>query len=308
MEFHKDPLLVQCFFLFFVNDMKSCSILLQLIQFADDTTLIFSCNSFIQLKNTLESETKKVVEWLEANKLILNISKTNVMMFSFKKDVPKLSLMIGDKEIHEKSVTKFLGVQVDNKLTWKAHITHICSKITKSIAILRLVRSIFPKNILKMIYMSLIYTYINYCNLIWGPADPINVIALFLLQKKAIRIINHANYLDHTEPLFQKSKILTVYQVFESKCLIFMYKCFKCNMFPDFKAKMLFNSEIHNHNTRKRTIRVTRTARLDICKKSFLYYGVDIWNNLDLKLKSLNSIGYFKKKLKLHILGSQNNS
>ena len=282
--------------------MRACSVLIQLIQFADDTTLIFSCKNFIQLKDTLESETNKVIEWLEANNLILNLSKTHVMLFSFKRNVPKLSLMISDTEIEEKTVTNFLGGHVDNKLTWKPHIAHICSKVTKSIAILRLVRSIFPKSILKMIYMSLIYTYINYCNLIWGSANPTNINPLFLLQKKAIRIINHANYLDHTDPLFKKSKLLTVHQVFKSKCLIFMYKCTKCNMFPEFKAKMQLNSDVHNHNTRRRTIRVTQKARLDICKKSFLYYGVDIWNILDPEIKLLSSIGYFKKKLKLHIL------
>ena len=291
------------FFLLFVNDMRACSTLLELIQFADDTTLIFSCKDFIQLKDTLESEAKKVTEWLEANKLILNISKTHVMLFSFKRNNPKLSVKISDTEIEEKTVTNFLGVQVDNKLTWKAHIAHICNKVSKSIAILRLVRSIFPKNILKMIYMSLIYTYINYCNLIWGSAAPSNIKPLFLLQKKAIRIVNRVNYREHTDPLFKKLKLLTVYQVFELNCLIFMYKCIKGNKFSEFKERIQFNTDIHDHNTRKKTFRVINKARLDICKNSFLYHGINIWNLLDSELKSLNSIGYFKKKLKLHILG-----
>ena len=228
------------------------------------------------------------------------------MLFSFKRNNPKLSIKISDTEIEEKTVTNFLGVQVDNKLTWKAHIAHICSKVSKSIAILRLVRSIFPKHILKMIYMSLIYTYINYCNLIWGSAAACNMKPLILLQKKAIRIINLANYLEHTEPLFKKSKLLTVYQVFELNCLVFMYKCIKCSMFPEFKERIQLNSNIHDHNTRKKTFRVSTKARLDICKKSFLYYGLHIWNILDSELKLLNSIGYFKKKLKLLLLGLRN--
>ena len=283
--------------------MRACSILLELIQFVDDTTLIFSCKDFSHLKNILESEAKKVVEWLETNKLILNLSKTHVMLFSFNRNIPKLSVMINGAEIEEKTVTNFLGVQVDNKLTWKAHIAHICNKVTKSVAILRLVRSVFPKNILKMIYMALIHTYINYCNLIWGSADPNNIKPILMLQKKSIRIINQTEYLEHTEPLFKKSKVLTVYQVFELNCSIFMYKCLKCNMFPEFKERIKLNSDIHDHNTRRRTLRISKKARLDICKKAFLYNGVDIWNLLDSSFKMLNSVGYFKKKLKLHILG-----
>jgi len=113
--------------------------------------------------------------------------------------------MNSDTEIEERTVTNFLGVQVDNKLTWKIHIAHICCKVTKSIAILSLFRPVFPRNILKMVYMSLIHTYINYCNLIWDSANPININPLFLLPKKAMSIINHALYLEHTDPLLKKS-------------------------------------------------------------------------------------------------------
>ena len=131
--------LAPMFFLLFINNMKASSLLLKFIQFADDTTLIFSCANFVQMQNILEAEIKKVIEWLKVNKLILNVEKTQVMLFSFKKNNPKLSLKIGDTEIEEKSETNFLGVQLDNKLTWKAHIAHICKKVSKSIAVLRLV-------------------------------------------------------------------------------------------------------------------------------------------------------------------------
>ena len=101
------------------------------------------------------------MEWLLANKLLVNLTKTHVMLFSFKRNNPKFSVQINNSELEEKSETNFLGVHIDNKLTWKAHINYICNKVSKSIAILRLVRSIFPKNILKMIYMSLVYSYLN---------------------------------------------------------------------------------------------------------------------------------------------------
>ena len=125
--------------------MKFSSSLLKFIQFADDTTLGYRCKDFDLLKETLEKEGKKVMEWLFANKLLVNLSKTHVMLFSFKRNVPKLSIKINNFELEEKGEINFLGVQIDNKLTWKTHITHICNKVSKSIAILRLVRSIFPK-------------------------------------------------------------------------------------------------------------------------------------------------------------------
>ena len=93
------------------------------------------------------------------------------------KVIPKIRT--NNKEIEKKCIAKFLGVQIDNKLNWKAHISHICNKVSKSIAILRKVRSIFPLDILKKIYMSLMYSHINYCILIWGGAEKGIVESLF---------------------------------------------------------------------------------------------------------------------------------
>ena len=64
------------------------------------------------------------------------LPKTHSMLFTFKRNVSDLKIKINNIEIERKSITKFLGVQIDDKLNWKAHITHICSKVSKSIAIL----------------------------------------------------------------------------------------------------------------------------------------------------------------------------
>ena len=146
--------------------------------------LAYSCKDFQNLQTILEQEVHKVSKWLAANKLILNVTKTHSMLFTFKPNVPNLNIKINNVEIEEKCTTSFLGVQLDNKLNWKSHISHICNKVSKSIAILRMVRSIFPLNILITIYMSLIYSHINYCNLIWGGAETGIIEPLFKLKKK----------------------------------------------------------------------------------------------------------------------------
>ena len=109
------------------------------------------------------------------------------MLFTFKHNVPNLKIRINNTEIEEKRTTTFLGVRIDNKLNWKAHISHICNKTSKTIAILRMVRSIFPLNILKRIYMSLIYSHINNCILIWGGVEKGIIEPLFILQKKSYK-------------------------------------------------------------------------------------------------------------------------
>ena len=78
------------------------------------------------------------------------------MLFSNKCNVPQLNITINNSLLEVQTETTFLGVVIDNKLSWKAHILHISGKISNSIAILRLLRYSFPKNILRMIYMSFI--------------------------------------------------------------------------------------------------------------------------------------------------------
>ena len=293
------------FFLLFVNDMKESSSLIKFIQFADDTTLLFSCNNFNQLQSILENESKKVSEWLTTNKLLLNTTKTQLMVFSFKRNNPKLSIVLNNTTITEVNEVNFLGVIVDKMLTWKSHIAHICSKVSKCLAILRLVKSIFPKNILKMVYMALFNSYLSYCNLIWGSATVGIVKPLFMHKKKAVRILTNSKFLEHTRPLFNKVKVLTVFQIYESNTLSFIYKCIKCNQYSKLRERILVNSNVHNHNTREKTLRVNIRARLEICKNSFLYYGINAWNNLHSDFKRINSPGYFKKKAKLYYIDQQ---
>ena len=71
-------------FLLYVNDMKNISRKIKLILFADDTTLLFRSSNIEHLNNTLETEANKVVNWLSANKLIINLTKTNTMLFTNK--------------------------------------------------------------------------------------------------------------------------------------------------------------------------------------------------------------------------------
>ena len=103
------------------------------------------------------------------------------MLFSNKRGNPRLSIIIDNFILEEKDVVTFLGVDIDNKLTWKSHIQHICNKISKSIAILRTLKYSFPKHILIMIYMSLIYSYISWCNVVCSSAYEYHLKPLIVL-------------------------------------------------------------------------------------------------------------------------------
>ena len=125
-------------FLLYINDIVHCSALLKFILFADDTTIMLKSHNIDDLNNTLEAEANKVIKWFSANNLLLNLSKTHTMLFSNKRGDPKLNINVFNTDLEEKEVVTFLGVEIYKKLTWKNHIHHICNKISKSVAIIRI--------------------------------------------------------------------------------------------------------------------------------------------------------------------------
>ena len=122
-------------FLLYINDIVNCSILLRFILFTDDTTVLLKSHCFHDLTNKLAIEVRRLITWFSANKLVINLSKTNCMLFSNKRGNSRLSITIDNITLEEKDIITLLGVNIENKLSWKSHIQYICSKISKSIAI-----------------------------------------------------------------------------------------------------------------------------------------------------------------------------
>ena len=148
--------------------MDSCSDKITLSQFADDSTITHVTNNIIEAIHTIEEEFDKILEWLAANKLIINLDKTHLMLFTNKKPRPKsISINAKGQTINEITETKLLGVILDNALNWNAHIQYISKKISKSVSLLKMLKFTFPTRILKSLYYSFVYPYFNYCNLIW---------------------------------------------------------------------------------------------------------------------------------------------
>lgn len=190
--------------------MVLCCALLFLSQFTDDSTVTYSNKSLEVALKTIEEQIKDILDWLAANKLIINLNKTHLMLFTNNIREKAISITANGQSITEITETKFLGVILDNKLTWDAHIKYISQKISKSVSIQRMLKYTFPTSALKTIYHSLIYPYYTYCDLIWGCAANTHLEPLVLLQKKCIRNISKAGYIDHTEPLCSEHKVLTV--------------------------------------------------------------------------------------------------
>ena len=289
-------------FLLYVNDMKASSGLLRFNQFADDTTTTYTGKDLDIVKETVENETKKVLTWLAANKLIINIKKTHTMLFTNKRGNNTLHITIQNIELEQKDSCKFLGIIIDKNLSWKSHIEYITNKISKNIALLGRLKHTFPKSILKSLYYSLVLPYLNYGNIIWASADKTCLNGMVILQKKAIRIISKAQYFAHSGPLFKTLEILSLEKIYKLNCLLFIYKIVNMNMYKEMKKRVFRNSDVHSHITRNRSqYRIPRT-RLKCIRQSCLHFGLSLWNSIDKEITNSKTIYIFKRQIKKELL------
>jgi hypothetical protein len=149
---------------------------LELILFADDTNVFFSHNDLHVLTNMINIELEKFSEWFKANKLSINVSKSKYLIFRprQKRLTVGLSIEVNNHKLDKAKEVLFLGVILDEHLSWKAHISHVANKISKSVRIIYRASFFLFKSSLRTLYYSLVYPYRQYCITVWGSTYPSN--------------------------------------------------------------------------------------------------------------------------------------
>ena len=281
-------------FILYINDLCNISDNFEKILFADDTTLIFSDTNYTSLLQNCNTELEKFNKWSIANRLSVNTAKTCYMLFTNRKIPNILSpIYLNNTEIQMESYVRFLGVIIDNNLKFNLHIQSICKKISKSIGIIYNIRNNTHKSCLKMMYYSLIYPYLSYCNLVWGKAYDSHIKPLEILQKRSIRIINEKSYLEHTLPLFYSDKILRLNDIYNFRLATFIFK----------NQQFIENYQyLHVHQTRHREDLRPSFQRLAVCKQAISFQGPKLWNEIPLSIKNSVNLMEFKSRFKSHVL------
>jgi hypothetical protein len=150
-----------------------------------------------------------------------------------------MKLFINNQHIIQVKNTTFLGVVLDEYLTWKDHINLITKKVIKSAGIIAKIRHYTNLNALKLIYYGLVYPYLIYGNLLWGNTYKSRIQKLINVQKKIVRLMTFKSYLDHTEKLFEDIYILTLNKLNDYLTSLFMYRYHHLNNLPEFSKTII---------------------------------------------------------------------
>ena len=173
-------------FIIYMIDFSRSSDLLFSILFADDTLVFIEGTNFENISKMLNTELEKANLWLKTNTLTINTKKTHYMMFHRTQIIhnTNIKILIDNIIVDHINNTKCLGVIIDIKLNWAAHIHYIKSKISNILVFLLKIRKFLQNNTMRKMYFTFIYPYLIYCIEVWGNAQHTHLDPLIKIQKK----------------------------------------------------------------------------------------------------------------------------
>ena len=275
------------------------SILLSISRlFSLQTTLMFFFRhkDLATLVNIVNQELSHVSSWFNANKLTIHPDKYKFIIFHPRRKQihpSEVNIYVNNTPVTRVEKCTFLGIIIHENLSWK-HITTVCDKVAKVIGILHKSRRYLPSDTLKTLYNSLFLPYINYCNLIWGSTFVSYLEPLYILQKKAIRIITFSPPRTHSKPLFSKLNILSLHLLYKFHVSCFVFSYFSPLVPASISSLLHLNREFHDYLTRSRLNlhKFSRRYQFAICSQA-----PTIWNDIPLTLRNSLAVSNFKKKL-----------
>ncbi len=298
-------------FIIYMNDIENVSKIFDFVLYADDTSLnttleiVIRESSAESLQNRINAEIENVNIWLKVNKLSLNIQKTKYMIFHMhNKKIPNFQIKIEDTIIERVSDFNFLGITINEHLSWKSHIDKVSNKMSRNIGILNRLKHFLPISTKTTIYNSLVLSHVNFGLVIWG----FSCQRILKLQKKCVRIISLSKYNAHTDPIFKELKLLKVTDIYTLQLLKFYYK-YKHQQLPNYLLNLPFNynRDTHQYNTRTRNNLHTGRPAHEYAKKSIRFNLPIVINNTSRQIIDkidTHSLKGFSGYVKQHTLSN----
>ena len=195
---HQGSILGPLLFLIYINDLPNCLSKATPRMYADDTSISLAASHITMLEAEMNDEIRKLNCWLIANKLSLNIAKTEFMLIGSRQRLQTqnnqhVEIQVEGKIIKQVEETKSLGVYIDNNLSWKKHVDETSKKVSCGIGALKRLRPFISTDTAIKIYRSLIQPHFEYCSTVGDGISGHLSEKLQRLQNRAARAITKSN-------------------------------------------------------------------------------------------------------------------
>ena len=220
-------------FIIYINDFPGVSKLAKFIMYADDANIIITGMSVDEVYQKLFNLSSEILNWVNSNGLAINLKKTKYMVFARNQTIPNHEYKLANVLIERKTEARFLGVIIDEKLTWAKHIETVKSKMARYLGVMYRIRTRIPIQPRLQIFHSFVQSHLNFCSIVWGFAAKSHIDSIFRKQKSGIRAAmgGYINYKyhdgempTHTKSTFFLHQILTIQSIIVKNALLFMHK------------------------------------------------------------------------------------
>ena len=309
-------------FLIFCNDLNLQLQYLRSIQFADDTTIYMGHNNRNYLQFCVEDDLKRLQDWFRANKLTLNADKTVAVIFDPNRmnnkntkrinntDSNQMQLYLDKTKIPIVSVTKFLGMWVDDKLSWKTHIDKLETRLKTKLCMLRRGQNLLTTHAKKVLYFAQIHSLLTYGLVIWGSmTNAANIKRLQKIQDKGVQLIANHRPLDD---IYKDYKILKIDQLIKLENIKIWFKhhnnllptILSHNMKTDHTKRSL--EKLHKYNTHNKGIPNLPNISTKKYKDSFLAQGLRDYQLTTQNIKDARNVRHCASLAKQQLLNPTN--
>lgn len=272
-------------FILFTNDfpeyMQDYS---KTLMYADDTVLLLGRPRADQLEVDSYVALNMAIQYCHNNDLVVNENKTKQLILG------RQSAQTGRMpELEEINTTQYLGISLDDKLSWTAHINSLCSKLSTGIFVIRRMKNVGDMMTAKTAYHALFESHLRYGIAVWGGTTVGNLQRALVLQKRAIRILSDLQPRATCREAFRELKILTVINLYILEAITYVHI-----KEPESARRGL---QMHQYNTRHANNYCLPVHNLSSTEKKTSYVGAKMWNALPDTLKKSDKL-LFSRHLK----------
>ena len=288
-------------FILYINDLHKACTTGDMRIFADDTTVFFKCKNTKDITSIGMQIMTHLNMWFKANRLTLNSEKSNFVVFRSRQN--KITNLPGQIHfentcINRSESAKYLGVILDEHLTWNQHITEVCNKLKTYFKLFYCIRNLINTDQVKIIYYALIYSRIKYGISIFGFTSNERLKRIQVLQNKLLKVLLAKSYRYSTNLLHNELKILKVKDIAKLDALTFIHNYFNNKLPSIFDNYFTLVSEIHNRNTRRSEREIYINTYMTNAGISMMKsIGAKIWNETSNSTKLIQNIKTFRKTI-----------
>ena len=289
-------------FILYTNDIQLLPLFSNVILFADDTTLFASARNDQLLRFHLEHDMLLLTNWYKANKLLLNVNKT--VLLKFWPTGSSFDIQVSNTTLSNQHFTKFLGVMIDDKLTWNTHLNKVYNKLLANKRLLMNSKNLLPEFCLRKIYFAHIYSHLTYSISVWGTMCSKSYQKI-LYQLQQCCVATMCRPLETLNAAYNRLKIISLPDL-----LLFsqqkMGYCVTHKLLPK-PILRLFNrrggQKTHRYKTRNKNMPNIQLHQQATFNNSFLCKSISSYSILPATVRSKQTLKSFTNQLKYSYVG-----